>query len=51
MGRFKLTLAQIKKAVEGHRSPRREAFAYDLRIARSVLECASPLALCRMENP
>ena len=35
------------KAAEGRRSPRREAFACDLRIARSVLDCASPLALCQ----
>ncbi len=28
------------KAAEGRRSPRREAFAWDSRIARSVLECA-----------
>jgi hypothetical protein len=34
-----------EKAAEGCRSPRREAFAYDLRIAQSVLECASPLPL------
>ena len=34
-----------KKAVEGHRTPRREAFADDSRTAQSVLDCASPLAL------
>ena len=34
-----------RKAAEGRRSPRREAFASDLRIARSIVECASPLAL------
>jgi len=33
------------KAVEGHRSPKREAFTDGSRTARSVLECASPLAL------
>jgi len=33
------------KAAEGHRTPRRFAFAGDYRIARSVLECASPLTL------
>jgi hypothetical protein len=33
------------KAAEGWRSPRREAFTDDTRTARSVLECASPLAL------
>jgi hypothetical protein len=32
-------------AVEGYRSPGREALTHDLRIARSVLDCASPLAL------
>jgi hypothetical protein len=37
------------KAAEGRRSPRREAFTGDLRIARSVLECASPLALWKGE--
>jgi hypothetical protein len=37
------------RAAEGHRSPRREAFACDSRIARSVLECASPLALLKTE--
>jgi hypothetical protein len=33
------------QAAEGRRTPRREAFTDDLRTARSVLECASPLAL------
>ena len=33
------------KAVEGHRSPRRCRECLRSRIARSVLECASPLAL------
>jgi hypothetical protein len=33
------------KAAEGRRSPRRKAFAHDSRTARSVLDCASPLAL------
>jgi hypothetical protein len=33
------------KAAEGCRSPKREAFTGGLRIARNVLECASPLAL------
>jgi hypothetical protein len=27
-------MAAVKKAVEGHRSPRRKAFAFDLRMAR-----------------
>jgi hypothetical protein len=35
----------LGKAAEGRRSPRREAYAGDLRTARSVMECASPLAL------
>jgi hypothetical protein len=39
------TLYARGKAAEGCRSPRREAFTGDLRTARSVLECASPLAL------
>ena len=33
------------KAVEGHRSPRRWRVHGDARLARSVLECASPMAL------
>jgi len=33
------------KAVEGHRTPRRWRDHDDARLARSVLECASPLAL------
>jgi hypothetical protein len=36
----------LGKAAEGRRSPRREAYPGDLRTARSVMECASPLALC-----
>jgi hypothetical protein len=44
--RFTATHAAFcKKAVEGHRTPRREAFADDSQTARSVLDCASPLAL------
>jgi hypothetical protein len=39
------------RAVEGHRSPRREALADDSRTARSVLECASPLALSNRRLP
>jgi hypothetical protein len=34
-----------EEAAEARRSPRRTAFAGDLRIARSVTECACPLAL------
>ena len=34
-----------KKAVEGHRSPKRWRVTNDERTLRSVLECASPLAL------
>jgi hypothetical protein len=34
-----------RKAAEGSRSPKREAFLGDLQTARSVMECASPLAL------
>jgi hypothetical protein len=39
------TLHVRGKAAEGCRSPRREAFTGDLQTARSVLDCASPLAL------
>ena len=34
-----------RKAAEGRRSPKRPALTNDRRTARSVLECASPLAL------
>jgi hypothetical protein len=39
------TAALRGKAVEGHRSPRRWRIQADTRISRSVLECASPVAL------
>jgi hypothetical protein len=35
------------KAVEGRRTPKRKAFTSDLRIAQSVLDCTSPLALSK----
>ena len=34
-----------KKAAEGRRTPKRKAFTCDSQITRSVMECASPLAL------
>jgi len=37
-------VASDRKAAEGRRTPRREAFTDCSRTARSVLECASPLA-------
>jgi len=39
-----------EKAVEGYRSPRRCASFDDVCDSRSVLECASPLALCEMRG-
>jgi hypothetical protein len=36
----------LGKAAEGRRSPRRRARHDDFRNTQSVLECASPLALC-----
>jgi len=36
-----------RKAAEGRRSPRRAAITYDFQPARSVVECASPLALSK----
>jgi hypothetical protein len=43
-------IGSVKKAAEGRRSPKREALTHDSQIARSVVECASPLALCRAES-
>jgi hypothetical protein len=41
-----------EKAVEGHRSPKREAFAYDLRIARQRLGVRQPSgAFVREQTP
>jgi hypothetical protein len=40
----------LGKAVEGHRTPRRCAQYADAQNTRSVLDCASPLALCKQMN-
>ena len=44
--RIRLPLASPPKAVEGNRAPRRWRVDRCVRCARSVMECASPLALC-----
>jgi hypothetical protein len=44
------SLTPCAKAVEGYRTPRREAFS-GAQMLRQVLECASPLALFPMGDP